>query len=197
VDFTLQPGRVYRVVVRATSMRFTPATPSSATDALAVTGALNFRDDFPCDGNSVVHAPISDDRAYIALRWGEETLTVWTDLGGALAGSAGTPVLTGEGELSGGQSISFTVSSAAAFAPLWMFLGTTAANLPFKGGTLVPVPMVVAGGLATDAGGGLQIVAPISTALPSGLQLVLQAWIKDAGAVQGASATNGVSGVAP
>jgi hypothetical protein len=62
---------------------------------------------------------------------------------------------------------------------------------------MVPTPLVAAGGLGTDAAGGLQITAPISTSLPSGLQIVLQAWIQDAGGVQGAAASNGVSGVAP
>ncbi|HEX5009443.1 MAG TPA: VCBS repeat-containing protein [Planctomycetota bacterium] len=198
VDFTLQRGRRYRVVVRVTSTRFTDAAPSAATEALAVTGSLDFKDDSPCDGNAVAHAPLDDTRAYIALRWGEETPhTVWTDLGGALAGSAGTPLLTGEGELSGGQSITFTLSSTPRFAPVWMILGTAVANQPFKGGTLVPEPLFVAGGLATDASGGLQIVAPIASDLPSGLLVVLQAWLKDVGGVQGAAASNGVSGVAP
>jgi len=116
VDFTLEPGRRYRVVVRVTALRFTAAASSAATDALAVTGGLDFRDDSPCDGNSVVHAPVNPTRAYIALRWGEETHTLWTDLGGALAGSAGTPSLTAEGELAGGQSITFTLSGAKPLA---------------------------------------------------------------------------------
>jgi hypothetical protein len=196
VDFTLQPGRRYRIVARITSSRFTAAAPP-ASAPLSVVGGMNFRDDTPCSGNAVSHAPVFASRAYIALRWAEETHTAWTDLGGALAGSTGTPSLTGAGELSAGQAITFTVAGAKPFAPTWMILGVTTINLPFKGGTLVPAPLIAAGGLGTDATGGLAIVAPITAELPEGTTIVVQAWMLDPGGVQGAAATNGVSGTAP
>ena len=196
VDFTLQPGRRYRIVARITSSRFTAAAPS-AVAPMSVVGGLNFRDDTPCTGSAVSHAPVFASRAYVALRWAEETHTTWTDLGGALAGSAGTPSLTGSGELSAGQSITLTVAGAKPFAPTWMILGVAAINLPFKGGTLVPAPLIAAGGLGTDATGGLAVIAPINATLPAGTNIVVQAWMLDAGGVQGAAATNGVRGTAP
>ena len=197
VDFTLQPGRRYRIVARVTSMRFTAAAPT-ASAPLAVVGGLNFRDDSPCSGNAVSHAPLFASRAYVALRWGEETHTTWTDLGGALAGSAGTPSLTGAGELSAGQAITLTVAGAKPFAPTWIILGVTAIHLPLKGGTLVPAPLRRGG----RPGHGRHRRPRDRRAhqrrrCRRRTTIVVQAWMLDAGGVQGAAATNGVSGTAP
>lgn len=197
LDFVLQPGRRYRLVAKVASFRFTAVTPAGGSAPLRVNGSLNLRNDFPCTGSDVVAAGLNAQRAYIAVRWGAEASTTWTDLGGGLAGTTGTPVLVVDGELLLGQEVGVTVRGATPGAPAWFVLGLAADPQPFKGGTLVPVPQVAVGPLLADAQGTLQAQAAMSTDLPTGTTLVLQAWLADAGGPQGAAASNGVAGSAP
>jgi len=196
VDFTLAPGRRYRLVARVTSYRATNAT-SPASAALVAAGGLNFRDVSPCSGATMAVAPLLPSRAYLAVRWGEQPFTEWTTLGGGLAGSAGVPALSVKGELVIGQSVTVALSGAASFAPTWLILGLSVANQPFKGGTLVPEPLLGLGGLATGAAGKLQLSGTLDGSVPSGTTVVMQAWMLDAGGPQGAAASNGVLGSAP
>ena len=197
VNFTLQPAKRYRLVVRATSFRFTNVSGPSPSGALRVTGSLNYRNDNGCAGSAVVFAPLVSTRAYVAVRWAEEPHTQWTDLGHALAGTNGTPQLFGEGELVALQDVTMTLRKAKPHAPVWFFLGVNVANLPFKGGTLVPQPLVAVGGVATDVNGKLTVGATMSTNLPPGTEVVIQAWVVDPVGPKGVAASNGVMGTSP
>jgi hypothetical protein len=197
VDFTLLPAHRYRLVVRATSFRFTTVTGPPPPSPLRVTGSLNFRNDNGCNGAIVAIAPVVTTRAYVAVRWAEESHTEWTDLGHALAGSAGLPQLLGSGELVGGSTVTMTLRGAKPFAPVWFILGLTAVNQPFKGGTLVPAPMISVGGLLANVEGKLQVSSPMSTNLPSSTDVLLQCWIADPLGPQGASASNALMGTSP
>src|SRR6185295_4091086 len=64
----------------------------------------------------------------------------WTDLGHGLPGAAGTPQLLGSGSLQAGTSGFIHLLHVPANAPAILFVGLSAANLPFKGGLLVPSP---------------------------------------------------------
>ncbi|MBM3985395.1 MAG: VCBS repeat-containing protein, partial [Planctomycetes bacterium] len=196
LDLVLQPGRRYRLVAKVTSFRVSPAAPQ-APGPLLVNGSLNFRNDVPCNGAAVVGAPADSSRALVAVRWAEEPHTTWADLGGALAGATGAPTLVAGGELSVGQVVSVTVRGAAPDAPAWIVLGLSAVNAPFKGGTLVPDPQVAYGPLLTNAGGGLVLSSTMSTDLPPGTTIVMQAWFADASGPEGATASSAQMGTSP
>ena len=75
--------------------------------------------------------------------------------------------------------------------------GLQALNLPFKSGTLVPVPQLAVSGLMTSGLGTVSLDATWPAGLPSGESLIFQAWIADAAGPAGFSATNALQAVQP
>lgn len=122
--------------------------------------------------------------------------TQWVQLGGALAGAAGEPALTGDGELSVGLPMSITVASALPGAPLTLVVGFSQLGLPFKGGTLVPSVDLLVSGLATGPSGTLTLGASWPAGVPAGFTFLVQGWLVDPAGPQGLAATNGLSGTA-
>jgi len=116
----------------------------------------------------------------------------WVALGGALAGSAGTPALQGFGVLEPGEPMSVDLSSAAPGAPTALVVGFTQADVPFKGGVMVPAPALIITGLATNALGQLHLASTWPTGVPPAFTFLLQAWLVDAGGPQGFAASNAV-----
>jgi hypothetical protein len=116
----------------------------------------------------------------------------WSKLGGALAGSAGTPTLAGHGVPEAHEPVSLVVSQAAPSAPATLVIGLELANAPFKGGVLVPTPDVLVSGLVTSPAGNLQIAGAWPAGLPAFFSCVMQLWIADAGGPKGYSASNAV-----
>lgn len=125
------------------------------------------------------------------------TLGPWTQLGHSLAGSAGFSQLLAEGPLLPDTPLAIELRGAVPMAPCVLVAGTSVALAPFKGGTLVPQPDVVLPDLVTDAEGSLQVNAIWPADVPSGIALVLQAWIADSGAPQGASASEALMATVP
>jgi len=121
----------------------------------------------------------------------------WTNVGDALAGTNGEPLLEGEGTLVGGTPVTFVVSGTLELAPLALVVGLSQLGAPFKGGVLVPSPDLLITGLSTDAGGGLLLPALWPVGVPSGVTTWYQAWIVDPAGPKGLAATNGVSGTTP
>jgi hypothetical protein len=121
----------------------------------------------------------------------------FSDLGFALAGSKGEPELTGIGTLAGGTPLSLRVTSAQPFAPARLIVGTQLLQAPFKGGVLVPLPILVLPPLPTNALGQLVFSTTWPPALPSGISLYAQAWITDAAGPAGLAATNGLKLTTP
>ncbi len=115
----------------------------------------------------------------------------WLDLGGALAGSFGVPVLSASGELAGGKQVRFALDSALPLAPAVLALGSSAWWLPFAGGVLVPAPEVQLFFPLISALGSLSPTFDVPGGLGSGSTLYAQYWILDPGAVQGLAASNG------
>jgi hypothetical protein len=115
----------------------------------------------------------------------------WEHLGQALAGAAGKPLLKGEGPLVADQPLKGKIGQAAPGAPAWMLFGTSSVWQPFQGGVLVPDPQVALL-LQTNAAGKLQINSTWPAGVPAGTLFYAQAWIADAGAPHGWSATNGL-----
>jgi hypothetical protein len=121
----------------------------------------------------------------------------WKDEGGALAGTNGAPLLTGTGSLMPGAATTLRVTGALPGAPLHLLVGFSVQNLPFKGGTLVPLPVLIFHGLATDAAGGFVLSFGWLSSFPSMFPTTFQAWIADAGGPAGFAATNGLTGTTP
>jgi hypothetical protein len=121
----------------------------------------------------------------------------WLDLGCALAGINGDPLLDATGPLLPGSLNSFDLSNAAPGAPLGIFAGLASAPVPFKGGTLKPFPFFAPIILATDPLGELSLPFILPPITPSGLELYVQHVIQDPAAVNGFALSNAVKGTVP
>ena len=121
----------------------------------------------------------------------------WTDLGHALAGSAGEPHLTGTGTLIANQALTLTLTSALPNSSATLIVGLIAINAPFKGGVLVPKPDVLIFGLPTGPTGTLPLTAHWPGGLPHNFMISFQYWIVDAAGPVGLSASNGLGATTP
>jgi hypothetical protein len=119
----------------------------------------------------------------------------WGDLGFAKAGTQGLPHLTGSGPLSAGSTNQLSLSNARHVAPATLVIGSTAINAPFKGGVMVPDPMLLVP-LVTSAVGGVVLPAVMPPGVPVGTTIDCQFWIQDSGATKGFAASNAVMGIA-
>lgn len=123
----------------------------------------------------------------------------WTDLGGALAGTTGTPALAGSGTMLPGCPIDIELGNAAQSAPAFLIMGTSVLNAPFHGGVLVPSPsapgFIVS--LQTGFDGNIAFTVFWPVGVPPGFDVVLQYWILDAGGPDGFAASNGITRTSP
>lgn len=119
--------------------------------------------------------------------------------GAGLAGSAGfVPKLAALGCPDVGDTFSVIIDDVLGAAPGIIFAGLSQIAVPFKGGTFLVGGIALqlglqAGGVPGDAGGG-DLAFPVLLDLPVfiGVDLFVQAGFADAGAVHGASLTNGL-----
>lgn len=134
-------------------------------------------------------------KAYVYLP--VDKLGAWLDLGGAVAGFGGmAPELSGHGALTPGAETTLTLREGAPSAPAVLVLGFSSLGAPFLGGVLQPSPDVLLG-LVLDAQGRFEVSWPWPADIPTGAPHLLQAWVQDAQAVAGWSASNGLSALAP
>ncbi len=142
-----------------------------------------------------------DDSIFVVggrtTRWSDPEEGPWHDLGLALDGVAGQPLLIGEGPLVGATPMSLVLQSAAPGAATVLVVGLSALGAPFKGGVMVPQPDLLLAGLATDGAGALQLGATWPTGLVAGTQLWLQAWVADPAGAFGFSSSNGLRATTP
>lgn len=124
--------------------------------------------------------------------------SAWTDLGSALAGAGGDPLLTGTGDLSDGSANSVDLTGAASTAFSALFIGIDP-NTPaaFKGGTLVPVPTFKAFFANTSGTGEILLPFVWPAGAPSGFNVYVQWAITDAGAINGVALSNALQGTTP
>jgi len=122
----------------------------------------------------------------------------WRDEGHGFHPGSDEPRLAGAGWLAPGSTMAYSVDGAPAHAAGFMVASFTALFAPFKGGTLVPAPDIVAGGFVADAGGSLAFSStyPV-TPVPSGLSIYQQMWLQDAGSPSGFCATNAIKTLTP
>ena len=135
-------------------------------------------------------APVVDMGAF-------EFPSAWVDLGSALAGVAGPPVLFGSGTLETGSAGTLVLSSAAPSAFTMLFVSVSSSPLPFKCGTLVPLPAVAKFPLFTNGGGGVPLGWASWPGGLSGLGIHFQYAIVDAAAVCGVSLSNALRAEVP
>ena len=111
------------------------------------------------------------------------------DLGRGLPGRFGTPHAALLSDAAG-EPAQLRLTSVAPGAPVTLVLGVAPADLPFKGGTLVPTPDLLVGLLHADLDGQLGLPAARLAELPGSLVLYLQFWVLDPSGPQGFSASN-------
>ena len=156
------------------------------------TGAFQWHLVLPAGGSDSVLVSISvQDDATFELHEFD-----WTDLGQGKAGSVGTPLLDGSGPLSPGSANVLTLAGGQPSSAATLVVGLQRIDAPFKGGVLVPSPLLLLT-LATNGAGGFSLPFSMPAGLPSGASFYLQAWISDPGATAGLSASNGLQGTTP
>jgi hypothetical protein len=125
-------------------------------------------------------------------------LDAWVDQGSALSGTSGEPVLVGTGPLSHDSPNALGLSYAAPDASGVMFIATSSVPMPFKGGTVLPVPTLVGPiPMATDSEGKLSLSYRTPPGMPADTDLWIQFAIQDAAAIQGVSLSNAIVGTSP
>ncbi|HZL99340.1 MAG TPA: SBBP repeat-containing protein, partial [Planctomycetota bacterium] len=95
----------------------------------------------------------------------------WSSVGHSLAGMNGlTPALLGEGSLEPGSAGSIELAQARPLAPAYLLLGLSHLDAAFKGGTMVPDPLLLIP-LSTNSLGGLTLSwAHWPSGLPAGTE---------------------------
>lgn len=121
----------------------------------------------------------------------------WSDEGCALAGVAGEPLLTGNGDLSAGSNNSVVLRFAAPNALAGLFLGLAGGAVPFKGGTLKPFPFLPPTLLTTNGLGQLALPFVMPAGAPAGSELWVQFAIQDGAAPVGVALSNALLGTTP
>ncbi|MFT7463402.1 MAG: hypothetical protein ACI9EF_001746 [Pseudohongiellaceae bacterium] len=125
---------------------------------------------------------------------GGGTPSPWADLGFPLPGAAGTPHLRGVGSTLPLAPYALEVTSAAANADGYLFIGFGVGNTPFLGGFMVPEFIALAP-IVTDESGKLSLPGRWP---PELVQVIvyLQVWLIDPTGSHGATATNGLAATA-
>ena len=82
-------------------------------------------------------------------------------------------------------------------AAAWFIFGLSELSLPFKGGVLVPNPLLVLPAPPISGQGVSSLAATWPSGVPSGIQLWVQCWIADASGPAGFTASNAVMGTTP
>jgi hypothetical protein len=119
----------------------------------------------------------------------------WTDLGGGLAGTGSAPVLVGLGPQIPTAGTKLTVTGGQPGHALYLIVGLSAINAPFKGGVMQPNPDILVT-FALDGSGNWQLIFSWPDGIPFLTQLWWQCWTPDAGGPKGFAATNGLKSVA-
>ena len=121
----------------------------------------------------------------------------FTDIGNQLVGNY-APTLSGSGSMAQGQPFQLDFTGSPPSTRATVFFGTTAINLPFFGGTLVPDPEItIRFKTPADPANTKVVPASFNPGLPPGTEIYGQAWFLDAGGPQGLCASNALLLVSP
>jgi len=127
---------------------------------------------------------------------GTLTFEPWIDRGNALAGAGGVPSLDGTGTMFAGSNNSLEFEDMVAGSTVFVFVGVSTLDAPFKGGVLGPAPIIPPIGLPTGTG-SLSLPFTQPAGLPFGTSLFFQGWVEDATGPKGFSATNTLEAMLP
>jgi hypothetical protein len=121
----------------------------------------------------------------------------WDDLGSALAGVTGDPVLSPSGVLTQGSANALDLTNAAPFANASLFVSLEESAVPFKGGVIkafaLPSPLILLT-TQTDGAGDLLFGFTVTPDIPAGFDFYTQWVLPDAAAIKGFSMSNAVRG---
>jgi len=122
----------------------------------------------------------------------------WNGAGPGLAGTGNTvPQLLGDGSLQPSSAGSIVLTQAKPLAQAFLLVGLSHLNASFKGGTMVPNPLLILP-LSTDASGSRVLSwSSWPPGLPAGTEILLQYWIPDAAGPAGFASSNGLSATVP
>lgn len=120
----------------------------------------------------------------------------WNLYGSSIPGTNGPPELLVQGTLEPGTPVVLSLTNAPPGGVAMLLFGSQVLNVPFLGGTLVPVPTVQLV-VPLDAHGEFHAWTDWKGGFRSGLLLVMQAWVPDPGAPFGYAASHGVVGILP
>lgn len=127
--------------------------------------------------------------------------TPYTNLGAAKSDGHVTVLkspLSGGGTLDGAGALGgLMLRDAPAGAPSGLFVGTKSNPVPFKGGTLLPVPVLLQLTLPTGASGELDLPFAWPAGVPAGFELVFQCAVHDTLSPQGVWLSNGLRLTSP
>jgi hypothetical protein len=171
------------------------SSTSVMTGALPVSTEFNLPAGLPLGSYSleVVANGIASD----AVSFTTPGLGVWASLGGGLSGGGGVPALTGSGSQLAGEAAEIDLSSASPASAALLFVGATNGSVPFKGGTLVPVPFMGVVPAVTDASGGIALPFSWPASVPAATDLYYQYVVADAGAPQGFAISTALRSTSP
>jgi hypothetical protein len=120
----------------------------------------------------------------------------WVNLGYALPGTLGEPLLQVKGPLTPESVVDIELSNAKPFAKAYLVVGFSAIFAPYKGGILVPdFDMLVL--YPTGEAGTVSIVSHFPPGAPSGFPIILQFWIDDEAGIQGRAGSNAMGALTP
>jgi len=122
----------------------------------------------------------------------EIELSNWSDLGHALPGAAGAPVLVGDGHLASGAQITISLSNAPVNQAATLIVGVQNVSAPLFGGILVPSPNFLIP-IPVGALGSVTFATVLPNNVIPNIPVFLQYWITDPTAPQGYSASNAIT----
>lgn len=144
-------------------------------------------------GSHVIgYTALLPDQPHATLRLVLRLESPWSSEGGAVGGAT----LLARGDVVSGATVDLALSDAPTLATGSLVVGGAVLGLPFKGGTLVPMPDLLLP-VTTDADGRLALSAAVPAGLPSGVDVVVQAWLTDARAPFGFAGSNAVQTSSP
>ena len=121
----------------------------------------------------------------------------WADMGCALPGTLGDPVLVGTGSLSPESSNAIDLSNTTPGALAALFLATASTPITWKGGILKPFPFFTPIFLITSPSGAISVPFVMPPGVPADTELWVQWGIQDGGAVNGVALSTAIKGVTP